>query len=133
MINVVDVGIMKSSDSLTIKSGVSSKELIMRVADKIFTSYKYDNNVAIVCGPGNNGSDGYALAKLLKENGCKCNIYTICEEFTKEGKFFYDICLRYGIECNLITDDTQFDKYQTIVDCIFGIGFHGKVDDKIKK
>ncbi|HKY69838.1 MAG TPA: NAD(P)H-hydrate epimerase, partial [Gammaproteobacteria bacterium] len=33
--------------------------------------------ITIICGPGNNGGDGYVLARLAKENGCNVKVYEV--------------------------------------------------------
>ena len=62
---VVTVQNMRESDVRTIESGVTSAELMYRAAQGIFQAVRFVGRVAIVCGSGNNGGDGYALACIL--------------------------------------------------------------------
>ena len=133
MLNVVDVKTIKASEKLVIETEIQSKELIIRAAKEIFCSYRYKNKTAIVCGSGNNGSDGYVLANLLFDNGDICHIYLTSEKFTDEGKYFYNLCKNKGIKSYIANENTDFSGYDTIVDCIFGIGFYGTVDLKTEK
>ncbi|MDD3946257.1 MAG: NAD(P)H-hydrate epimerase, partial [Clostridia bacterium] len=62
MIKVVSVKTMRESDRQTIASGISGIELMRRAAEGIYRSAQWRPPVAIVCGTGNNGGDGYAVA-----------------------------------------------------------------------
>ena len=67
--SVVTVENMRLSDAQTIKNRVPSRELMRRAAQGIFDAVKFVGKVAIVCGSGNNGGDGYALACILLGHG----------------------------------------------------------------
>ena len=60
-VQVVSVENMRKSDARTIAEHTPSAELMYRAAQGIFNSAKFVGRVAIVCGKGNNGGDGYAL------------------------------------------------------------------------
>ncbi len=68
-VQVVSVENMRKSDARTIAEHTPSAELMYRAAQGIFNSAKFVGRVAIVCGKGNNGGDGYALACVLCKNG----------------------------------------------------------------
>ena len=48
---------------------VSSIHLIENAAKVCFDELRNFNSVRVYCGKGNNGSDGYATAILLKKHG----------------------------------------------------------------
>ena len=102
-----------------------------------------DPTVAIVCGKGNNGGDGFATAKFLHSNKCKLQIYCICnlDELSNDARYFANQCLDMGISiqfsCINVIDDL---KYDFIIDGLLGTGVTGPVKktlwpwiDKINK
>ena len=44
-----------------------------------FISKKFDNNqpIIVLCGPGNNGGDGFVIAKCLKDHGYTIDVYIL--------------------------------------------------------
>ena len=68
MENVISVSNMRKSDAHTIEHHTSSKELMRRAAQGVYDSVDFKGSrVAIICGGGNNGGDGYALAEIFAE------------------------------------------------------------------
>ena len=96
----------------------------------------------IVCGKGNNGGDGYALARLLQT---KLEIILLCLEppTADEAKVQYEMCRRLGIRILDAGSKEDFESFQKLcaelgerdflIDCIYGTGFHGELKAEIKK
>lgn len=123
----VSVQTMRDSDKYTIENFVSSRELMRRAAQGIFDSYSWHNKkIAIVCGSGNNGGDGYALAGIIAKSGTVPEIIRLSDKFSCDGKHYYDIAINSDVKDKLFTPDTSFENYDIIVDCIFGTGFKGE-------
>ena len=80
MKKLVTCGEMKNLDSATIhKIGVASEVLMERAALKVVEeTEKYlqkDERILVVCGSGNNGGDGLAIARLLHLAGIETCFY----------------------------------------------------------
>ena len=109
--------------------------LMMENAAKAMTElFLPSARVLIVCGKGNNGGDGYALARLL-QNNMNVTLAVLEEPASNEAKVQYEMCKRLGIE---ITDDIEdvslsLNSSDYIVDCIYGTGFHGELPEKTKR
>ena len=51
---------MTKADILTIESGISSLDLMFNAGKKVFNNLPVQRGKgALICGPGNNGGDGY--------------------------------------------------------------------------
>lgn len=133
MRDVVSVEVMRKSDEYTIENLVGAEELMYRAGRGIFMSVPWYGRTAIVCGSGNNAGDGYVLALLLKEYGFYSRIFLLKEKFSDCGKYYFKKCIEAGIEYTICGEETDFDGFDTIVDCIFGTGFSGEVRGEAKK
>ena len=129
---------IRQSDAYTIeKLGLDGgKILINRAASAIFDAHKIFGRCAIVCGSGNNGSDGLALSLIIKENGGDPVVLKTNEKCTDDGGFFLELVKKAGIPVYIgkVVDLQGFD---TVVDCLLGTGSEGSprgiVRDMIEK
>ena len=132
MKEVLSVENMRRSDAQTIASGIPGKELMKKAGKAVFDAVpEWKPPVAVVCGTGNNAGDGYVIAGLLFDAGIECRIFLTDERFSEDGAYFYDICRKKGIEAQKWNGE-EFKGFGTVVDCIFGTGFRGKVKEPAK-
>ena len=117
---------MRESDAKAIAGGIPGRELMHRAAKAIFDAVDWVPPVAVVCGKGNNGGDGYALACLLKEAGIDCVLLAQADPVTADAAYYCDRC-RTRIPVLRWDQVDDLKEYGTVVDCIFGTGFHGEV------
>lgn len=71
---------MGEADRLAIASGPVAGIGLMRrageaVAAEVFTRYPEATHVHVLCGPGNNGGDGYVVARILADSGVATTIW----------------------------------------------------------
>ncbi len=128
MKEVISAKMMRQSDAALISSGTSSEELVSRAAKSVFDAFDFSSyrKIVIICGKGNNGADGLALALLLKSADLICDVTTSGCFVTGENSLYLEKCRNAEIVCTDFDDGVSFDGYDLIVDCLFGTGFHGE-------
>jgi len=71
------------ADKKTIKKFMSGQKLMQNAGKCIFHSLKKESkkrNIKILCGPGNNGGDGYIAASLLDKADFNIEVYSSISE-----------------------------------------------------
>ena len=124
---VISVEEMREADKYTIEKGTPSKELMQRAAQGIFDAYDpgwSHKRTLIVCGSGNNGGDGYALAEIMQAKGLDVTLLRISEKFSEDGLYYYKRCKEAEVK-ETDAANCDFKNYDVIVDCILGTGFKG--------
>ncbi|MFV0341269.1 MAG: NAD(P)H-hydrate dehydratase [Anaerocolumna sp.] len=129
---IVNSNQMKQIDSHTIeKVGIPGIVLMERAAlavcQVVMQMVSDTEPVLIVCGTGNNGADGIAVARLLTLKGYKVDIF-IAGDIEKSTSLFlqqYTIAKNLGISIN---NKLEADEYTIIVDAIFGVGLNRTLD-----
>ncbi len=87
--------------------------------------------ILVVCGKGNNAGDGFAIARLLHFSGAEVEIFSFSDPDTFSGDLKVNAVAARKIEIPVLRDFADIkdinEKYDIIVDAIFGTGFHGVV------
>ncbi len=111
---------------------VSSMLLIRNAAEALYNELKYFNSVRIYCGKGNNGSDGYATALLLKKNEIYTEIVQVFPPESQEAVLLYHEAVEAGIP---VLSQVSFParSFDCALDAVFGIGIHGEITDPTAK
>ena len=131
---------MKALDANTIeKMGVPSCVLMERAAlktaeeiERVLDARKKQERILCVCGSGNNGGDGAAVARILKLHGYQTSLYLIGnpDHRTEEMKRQLSIAANYHVP---VVNNLATEEYTTIVDAIFGVGLSRPVEGKYRE
>lgn len=92
-----------------------------------------EKKVAIACGTGNNGGDGFVVARHLLVKGSKVEVYLYGSPEkikSKEARMNWNILKNLGVKIRIIDQKDKipsFEKFDIIVDSILGIGLKGEL------
>lgn len=136
---LADAAMAKECDRRTIEeAGIPSLVLMERaalgIAETVKNEFSIDKKIISVCGTGNNGADGAACARILKEEGYDTHILYIGDIEKATPEFVQQ--LRIAKACGVSVtgcakpktdpaDESRNilpDGYDVIIDALFGIG-----------
>lgn len=127
---------MKKCDEYTTSNyGIDSLVLMERAALEtvriIVDRFGTDISVGVVCGSGNNGGDGIAIARILKEYGIRAQIHMIGDELkcTPETLKQLSIANTLDIPVTYCFDNGIYD---VIVDALLGIGINRAAEGRYR-
>ncbi len=139
---------MRAIEAAAIDSGeVTGLELMERagrgVVEAIFEEWpelaKTSHRAVVLCGPGNNGGDGFVVARLLKERGCAVEVflYGDAAKLPPDAKVNYERWGELGEvkawDDEAIEDRLDRQEYQLVVDALFGIGMNRSMPDDTER
>ncbi len=128
---------MKELDRIAMEDWkIPSLELMERAAGavaekvlKIVEQKEGDRRITIFCGPGNNGGDGVAAARLLMQKGCEVRVYLVGDRkkmtpdslameqrLMKAGGKLHDYALNSSAQQQWIKSSG------CMIDALFGVG-----------
>jgi len=86
---ILTVAEMGAADRAAIAAGTPGVELMERaglaVADAVAQRFR-PQPTFVLCGPGNNGGDGYVVARLLKQRGWPVEVHSLGEPATQDAQ-----------------------------------------------
>lgn len=122
---------MQRADTHTIQEiGIPSAVLMEHAAERTVETMEREridcSRALIVCGSGNNGGDGFAVARLLMQKGCE-----VTTVFTgKESSLSPECRMQKKIVENLglpVVTEIPKKNYTVILDAVFGVGLSREV------
>ena len=120
---VLTVDQMRAAEQAAMSAGTSEWELMQRAGEgaaQWVGRVAGGRDVCVLCGPGNNGGDGYAIAESLRRRGNTVHVVAPKEPGTDTAR-----TAREAYRSALSTEGLPND--QVYVDCLFGYGLARKV------
>jgi NAD(P)H-hydrate epimerase len=70
-----------------------------------------DRHVAVICGKGNNGGDGFVVARTLYQRGIDVSVFVVgrVAEIRRDARVNLEILGRLGITVVEIADEGQWE------------------------
>lgn len=111
---------MRAAEQLAIDGGTSVEQLMEQAGAALAeAAYRFAGPMPalILCGPGNNGGDGYFAARHLAERGTKVRVAALADPVGDAAKWARG---QWNGEVEELDDSTS--SAPLIVDCLFGTG-----------
>jgi NAD(P)H-hydrate epimerase len=138
---------MKKIDKITIEQyGIPGIVLMenagLGVVDEIIQDFDRTSKVTIVCGRGNNGGDGFVIARHLFNKGYDIKIFVAggSENISGDALINYKIIKNLNIDVEEIVKDEEISKLKesishssVVVDALFGTGLNSDVHGRAEK
>ena len=112
---------------------IPSAVLMERAALSVYNAIEEEGfdeeKTLIVCGNGNNGGDGFALARMLLLSGCEVETVLLGDKDKASAECMrqMDIFTRYG---GIILTEIPEDEYTLVIDAVFGVGLSRDISGK---
>ncbi len=115
---------MGRADLLTIAGGTPGIELMENAGrvciEEIIKAWPEADTAVVLCGPGNNGGDGFVIARLLREEGWNVRLALLGDEKKLKGDAA-EMAARWGGNIALMTS-AVLERADLVIDAIFGAG-----------
>ena len=129
---------MREADRRTIEDiGIPSLVLMENAGRQVVAAMEsffedlHDRRVAIISGKGNNGGDGFVVARTLHQRGVAVSVFVVGQvaEIKGDARINIEILGRLGLTVVEIADEGQWElhfseisEHDLIVDALFGTG-----------
>ena len=132
VLELLSLSEMYEADRLAVERGVAGTALMdaagQGVADAI-TTRRPPGRALVLCGPGNNGGDGFVAARLLSEAGWQVNLALLGDPGALKGDAALMAGRWTGAVLPLAADLVQ--DQDVIIDAIFGAGLSRPVEGAV--
>jgi NAD(P)H-hydrate epimerase len=122
---------MGEADRLAVKSGIPSLELMERAGKAVAEAATAltrgpDTRIAVLCGPGNNGGDGFVAARYLRDRGFDVRVFLLGEKSALKGDAA-EMMRRWPLPVRPATADA-LQSMHVVIDALFGAGLSRPFD-----
>ncbi len=121
---------MRAAEDTVIATGTLGITLMERagaaIADVVAARFGGLRTAAVICGPGNNGGDGFVVARLLEQRGVSTTVFTLVPREASTGNAARAAAQWCGT-CQPLTEAVSLDGFEIVIDALFGIGINRDV------
>jgi ADP-dependent NAD(P)H-hydrate dehydratase / NAD(P)H-hydrate epimerase len=121
---------MERAEQLTIESGIASHTLMENagrgVSEEVVRRFPRGTKVTVLCGPGNNGGDGFVAARALRERGYQVRLALLgkIEDLPTDAK---EMARRWDETIEPMSLSV-IENAEVIIDSIWGAGLRGPIN-----
>jgi hydroxyethylthiazole kinase-like uncharacterized protein yjeF len=120
---------MRAAEERVIAGGTSVEQLMERAGAALAEgAYRFAGPLAalVLCGPGNNGGDGYVAARHLAQRGLQVRVAALAEPKSEAARWARS---QWSGEVEQLGADTE--PAPLLIDALFGTGLKRGLDDAV--
>src|SRR5918999_4864567 len=145
---ILNAAQMREADRFTIEDiGIPSLVLMENAGRQVVAAIeaafesRLEGRVAVLCGRGNNGGDGFVVARTLAQRGIDAAVFVIgaVADVRGDARTNLDILGRLGVTVVEVNDEqawelhfSEISQCTLIVDAVFGTGLNSKVSGMLE-
>ena len=122
---------MRAAEQRAIAAGTSVETLMERAGAALAeAAYCHAGKMPalVLCGPGNNGGDGYVAARHLADRGVEVRVAAICEPKSEAAKWARG---QWRGEVEVLSSSTN--PSPLLIDALFGTGLRKGLEDTLQQ
>ena len=122
---------MRAAEQASIDAGTSVEELMERAGAALAeAAYRFAGPMPalILCGPGNNGGDGYVAARHLAERGVDVRVAALAEPSTAPARRRASSGASQSNPCR-----RTHSRLHCLIDCLFGTGLKRGLEQSVSE
>lgn len=132
--SIITTATMRAAEQVALDSGISMRQLMENagraVAEEVIRHYA-PRLTLIVCGPGNNGGDGFVVAKYLREEGWPVRVMSVVRSLDEYKGAAAEAAQEYPGEIDGLSP-YGLENVELVVDALFGTGLSQPINGEIK-
>ncbi len=137
---------IRELENAAVRNGLKHLQLMQRAGEAAFLylmscGIGYGRNITLLCGSGNNGGDGFVVARKfseLEKHGKIRVVLTEGEPSTPDARVMYENLDRQKIELLSWPEERTrtldaLEDSGLVIDCVYGVGFHGSLPGAVQE
>ena len=128
---ILTANAMRAAEQRAIESGTGVDQLMERAGEALAEAairFAGPMPTIILCGPGNNGGDGYVAARYLAQRGLDVRVAAIADPRSEAAKAAR---AQWNGEVDRLCSDTQ--PRPLVIDALFGTGLRHSLQDPVSE
>lgn len=114
---------------------------VVKQAEQVLGNCR-DKKICIFAGKGNNGGDGFVVARHLNNRGCKVKVFLVGQKAVVQGDAQTNLTILERMEVEIIEllRERDWDKAglavqfaDCLIDAMLGTGIHGEINNEISR
>jgi NAD(P)H-hydrate epimerase len=133
MFEILTADEMTQADRAAIEGGLTGIQLMDAAGRAVAAAVvkKYDPcPVLVLCGPGNNGGDGFVVAAVLKKKGWPVRVACTVKKNALKGDAA-TAAKKWDGDTESLNSNLSVHKTELVIDAIYGAGFRGGLEPEM--